>query len=151
MALGAIAVTYAGLLLGVLPVLEERKVVPDLARWVAGHASPAHRVAMYRMNRWSPAFRFYVDRHTLSVETPDEAARLFDEPGPFYCAMAELGYKELVAHGVPLEVVYSRDGMWATSGQALWRDRNSLTRFLIVTRATGKPPPHDADAPRREL
>ena len=150
MALGAIAVTYATLMLGVLPVLEKQKVVPDLARWVAGHASPAHRVAMYRMNRWSPAFRFYVGRHTIGVETPDEAARVFDEPGPFYCAMAERGYEELVARGVPLEIVYSRDGMWATSGRALWRFRNPPTRFLIVTRA-GKPPRSDPRSEERRV
>ena len=60
---GALTVTYAGLVLWVLPALEQRKVVPDVARWVAMKASPIERVATYRLNRWNTAFRFYVARH----------------------------------------------------------------------------------------
>ena len=41
------------------------------------------------------------------------------------------GYDELVARGVPLQVVYAREGMWATSGRALWRRSVPATRFVV--------------------
>jgi hypothetical protein len=43
----------------VLPALEARKVVPDIARRVATLAGDAVRIATYRLNRWNPAYRFY--------------------------------------------------------------------------------------------
>ena len=143
MSLSAIAVTYAGLLVWVIPAFEQQKVVPDLARWVADRASPTHRVATYRLNRWNPTFRFYVERHTIDIDTLHEAARFFDEPGPFYCAMVEQSYRELVARGAPIEIAYGRDGMGATSGRALWRQRHPATRFLIATRRAGTAPGRD--------
>ncbi len=132
-ALTAITVLYAALLHSVAPALEQGKVVPDVARWVARRASPAHRIAVYRMNRWSPAFRFYVERHVTHLETLEEAAQFFNDPSPFYCVLTEPEYDELVSRGAPLEIAYSREGMRATSGRILWRKR-PLTRFLVVTR-----------------
>jgi 4-amino-4-deoxy-L-arabinose transferase-like glycosyltransferase len=134
-ALAAIAVTYAGIVFWVLPALEHRKIVPDLARWVAAQAQPADRIATYRLNRWNTAFRFYVDRHTEPLETPAEARAFFERPEPFYCAMLAPAFDEFVAQGVPLRVVYEREGMWATSGRALWRRRVPATQFVVVTRA----------------
>lgn len=134
-AVGAMAVTYAGIVLWVLPALEERKVVPDQARWVASHASATDRIATYRLNRWNPAFRFYVDRHTEMLETPADARAFFEKPEPFYCAMLARAYEEFVAQGVPLRVVDLREGMWATSGRVLWRRRIPPARFVVVTRA----------------
>ena len=116
-ALGAMAVAYAGVIIWVLPALERRKVVPDVARWVASHAVPADRIATYRLNRWNPAFRFYVDRHTMTLETVAEARAFFEKPEPFYCAMLAPAFDEFVAQGVPLRMVYRREGMWATSGR----------------------------------
>ena len=131
----AIAITYAGILLWVMPALEQRKVVPDLARWVAARASTTDRVATYRLNRWNTAFRFYVDRHTVLLESPEEAREFFARPGPFYCTMLARAYDEFVAQGVPLRVVYTREGMSATSGRVLWRRHVPATEFVIVTRA----------------
>ena len=37
--------------------------------------------------------------------------------------MRESEYQDLVARGAAIDVVYSRSGMWATSGKALWRSR----------------------------
>jgi hypothetical protein len=54
-------------------------------------------------------------------------------PDPFYCAMLGPAYEEFAAQGIPLRIVYERDGMWATSGRALWRRRIPPTRFVIVT------------------
>ena len=135
LALTAIAITYAGILLWVMPALEVRKVVPDLARWVSARAATDDRVATYRLNRWNTAFRFYVDRHTVLLESPEEAREFFAKPGPFYCAMLTRAYDEFVAQGVPLRVVYAREGMAATSGRVLWRRRVPATEFVIVTRA----------------
>ena len=129
----AMAVTYAGLLLWVLPSLEQRKVVPDMGRWVAKHAKPGDRVASYRLNRWNPAFRFYVDRHTALLDAPGEARAFFERPEAFYCLMLEPAYEEFVAQGVPLRVAYTREGLWATSGRALWRLEVPPTRFVVVT------------------
>jgi 4-amino-4-deoxy-L-arabinose transferase-like glycosyltransferase len=133
--LAALGLTYAGVVLFVMPALEQRKVVPDLARWVAGHASAHHRVGLYRLNRWSSAFRFYVDRHATHLEGVAEARAFFEGPEPFYCVMLESAYKEFLAQGQPLKIVYERDGMWVTSGRALWRRPLRLTRFVVVTRA----------------
>jgi 4-amino-4-deoxy-L-arabinose transferase-like glycosyltransferase len=134
-ALAAMTVTYAGIVLFVMPALETRKVVPDLARWVAVHAEARDRIATYRLNRWNTAFRFYVDRHATMLEAPEEASAFFTATEPFYCVMLEPAYEEFVARGAPLMLVYERDGMWATSGRVLWRRRVPPTRFVVVTRA----------------
>ncbi len=134
--LGALAFTYLGLLMWVVPALEQGKVMPDIAHWVASHADTSERIATYRLNRWNPAFRFYVDRHTLVLESVEEARRFFDETRSSYCVMAGASYDQLVALGIPLRIVYSREGMWATSGRALWRRRDPLTRFIVVMRAS---------------
>jgi 4-amino-4-deoxy-L-arabinose transferase-like glycosyltransferase len=136
---GALGFTYLGLLIWVAPALEQGKVMPDIAHWVATHADTSDRIATYRLNRWNPAFRFYVDRNTLVLESVEEARRLFDETPSSYCVMVGASYEQLVALGIPLRIVYSREGMWATSGRALWRRRDPLARFLVVERASEMP------------
>lgn len=131
----ALMVTYAGLILFVLPALEQRKVVPDVAHWVATRAQPADRIASFRLNRWNPAYRFYVGRHTAFLEDTAEAEAFFRAPRPFYAVMRRGDYDELVAEGVPLTIVYEREGMWATSGRGLWRTNTPLARFVVVSAA----------------
>jgi len=131
----ALGIIYAGLIIWVLPSLERRKVVPDIARWVVAHTGASDRVASYGLNRWSAAFRFYVDRHTAMLDGPDEARAFFERAEPFYCVMLEPAYDEFVAQGLPLRVAYVREGMWATSGRVLWRRKIPPTRFVIVTTA----------------
>ena len=131
----ATAATFAGLIAFVLPALEQRKVVDDIARWVAARAEPEARIASFRLNRWTPAFRFYVDRPTAFLEDPKEAAAFFAAPGPFFCAMHRSAYDEFIALGIPLTIVQERDGLWATSGRALWRRREAPARFVIVSRS----------------
>jgi 4-amino-4-deoxy-L-arabinose transferase-like glycosyltransferase len=133
-ALSACVVTYAGVIVWVLPALEQHKVVDDLARWVAENAPAESRIGLYRLNRWSNSFRFYVDRHAAHLEGVEEARAFLEKPGAFYCVMLGPVYDEFVAQGVPLRVVYERDGMWATSGRALWRRRIPPTRFVVVSR-----------------
>jgi hypothetical protein len=136
MVVGALTVTYAGVVLWVLPALEQQKVVPDVARWVMARATSGDRIATYRLNRWNNAFRFYVSRHVAMIDAPEEATSLFNGGEPFYCTMIGSAYDELVAQGAPLRIVYEREGLWATSGRALWRRRAPLTRFVVVTRSS---------------
>ncbi|HZP47489.1 MAG TPA: glycosyltransferase family 39 protein [Vicinamibacterales bacterium] len=130
----ALGVTYGGIVLFVMPALEQRKVVPDVARFVASHADGGVRVASFRLNRWTPALRFYVDRPMEFLEGAREAEAFLRAPQPFYCVMRRAAFDEFVAHGVPLRIVYQRQGMWATSGRALWRRRESPAQFVVVTR-----------------
>jgi 4-amino-4-deoxy-L-arabinose transferase-like glycosyltransferase len=133
--IGALTMTYGGLIGWVIPEFERKKVVPDVARYVAAHATASDQVATYRLNRWNTAFRFYADRHVAMIDAPDEARRLLTGTVPFYCTMLQSSYEEFVAAGLPLRIVYQREGMWATSGRALWRGQPSLARFVVVTRA----------------
>jgi 4-amino-4-deoxy-L-arabinose transferase-like glycosyltransferase len=130
---GALLATYVGLILFVLPALEGRKVVPDVAQWLAARATSADRIASFRLNRWNPVYRFYVGRHTIFLEDPAEAAAFFRAPQPFYCVMRRDAYDEFVASGVPLTLQYEREGLWATSGRALWRTGAPLARFVVVS------------------
>ena len=132
-ALAAFGITYIVVILWIGPALERWKVVPDVARWVAAHSDGSTRVGAYRMNRWDPALRFYVERQTTVLETPSQAAVFFAVPEPFYCVMRGEDFDDLVAHGAPIEVVYTKSGMWATSGRALWREGATYTDFVVAT------------------
>jgi hypothetical protein len=132
--LAAMAATYAAVITWVLPALEQRKVIPDVSRWVATHAEANAHIATYRLNRWSNAFRFYVDRHVSHIDAADEIREFIDAPGTVYAVMTRQYYDELAAQGVRLEIEYEREGMWVTSGRALWRRREPPTRFLVVSR-----------------
>jgi len=133
-ALAAMAIVYVGALGWVMPKLEEGKVVPDVARWVAAHATEADRVAAFRLNRWNTAYRFYVERPVSMVESDEEAREFFANPAPFYCLMTGTLYDALKAAGVPLRVAYEREGRWATSGRSLWRRAGETTRFVVAVR-----------------
>jgi 4-amino-4-deoxy-L-arabinose transferase-like glycosyltransferase len=133
--IGTLALSYSGIILFVLPALEERKVVPDVAEWVAQRATTGDRIASFRLNRWNPGFRFYVGRHTEFLDDANEAAAFFRAPQPFYCVMKGADYDELRQQGVPLTIVYEREGMAATSGRALWRTAPPTVRFVVVSRA----------------
>ena len=139
-ALAAATMIYAGIVLFVMPALERQKVIPDIAAWITGHAEPETRIASYQLNRWNTAFRFYVDRHVTMLDDPENLVAFVNRsknPKPFYCVMLGEGYDDLVARGVPLEPVYAREGMWATSGRALWRTAVPATRFVVVTSRGG--------------
>lgn len=139
-ALTAVATIYVGVLLFVMPALEKQKVIPEIARWVASRAEPDTRIASYQLNRWNTAFRFYVDRHVTELDEVDQIVEFVNDARgskPFYCVMLGERYDELVARGVPLKEVYAREGMWVTSGRALWRRAVPATRFVVVTSRDG--------------
>jgi 4-amino-4-deoxy-L-arabinose transferase-like glycosyltransferase len=130
--LAALLTAYIGILVFAVPALEARKVVPDVARVVQAKAGPEHRIGSYRLNRWNPVFRFYVDRHVVLLENPVEARAFFDGTPAFYCVMHRSAYDEFVAQGAALRIVYQRDGIYASSGRALWRRRLNPAQFVVV-------------------
>jgi len=134
--LATMVATYAAVITWVLPALEQHKVIPDVGRWVAARSADGARVGTYRLNRWSNAFRFYVDRHVSHMDSADEARAFFEATGAGYAVMTAQFFDELTALGVPLQVDYEREGMWVTSGRALWRRREVPTRFVVVSRKT---------------
>jgi 4-amino-4-deoxy-L-arabinose transferase-like glycosyltransferase len=134
-ALMATIAMYAGVILFVIPRLEERKVIPDLARWVAAHAGAEDRIASFELNRWTPAFRFYVGRHTTFLDDSAQAEAFFEEPSRFYVAMRRDAHDAFVAGGAPLEIVYEREGMPVTSGRVLWRRSERHVRYVVATKA----------------
>ena len=127
-------VTYAGVIFYVLPALEKRKVIPDLAKFVAARAQPSDRLASYQLNRWTPTYRFYVGRHTIFLDDPAQAAAFFSEPQPFYVVLRRDAFDELVAKGAPLRILYEREGMAVTSGRALWRTAERPVRYAVATK-----------------
>jgi 4-amino-4-deoxy-L-arabinose transferase-like glycosyltransferase len=134
LALAPMIVTYAGVILYILPALEERKVIPDVAAFVAARAEPGDRIASYRLNRWNPAYRFYVGRHTTFLEDAAAANAFFQRPEPFYIVMRRDGYDDLVSQGAPLRILYEREGMAVTSGRALWRTPEPTVRYVVATK-----------------
>jgi 4-amino-4-deoxy-L-arabinose transferase-like glycosyltransferase len=125
---------YGGAIVYVLPALEQRKVIPDLAAFVAARAQPGDRIATYQLNRWTPAYRFYVGRHATFLDDLAQAAAFFTQPEPFYAVMRRDGYEQLVARGVPLRVVYEREGMAVTSGRALWRTPEPPVSYVVAVK-----------------
>jgi 4-amino-4-deoxy-L-arabinose transferase-like glycosyltransferase len=132
LAIAPMIAVYAGVIVFVLPALEAQKPMPDIAGFVAAHAGPSDRIASYRLNRWTPAYRFYVGRHTTFLDDPAQAVAFFSEPRPFYAAMRRDGFDELVARGAPLRIVYERDGMAVTSGRVLWRTPDPPVRYVVA-------------------
>jgi hypothetical protein len=131
----AMGVVYLGAVTWVIPKLEQGKVIPDVARWVAAHASEADRVATFRLNRWNTAYRFYVERQVTVVESDEEARAFFSAPTPYFIVMTGPLYDALRAAGVPLRIAYEREGRWVTSGKALWRRSPQLERFIVAASA----------------
>jgi 4-amino-4-deoxy-L-arabinose transferase-like glycosyltransferase len=135
LAVAALGVFYVGILVWVMPSLERGKVIPDIARWVAARTHSGERVATFRLNRWNTAFRFYVDRHVAMLESDEDARRFFTDPSDYYCVMTASHFEALKQAGVPMTAVYRREGLWATSGKALWRVGERPTEFVVAKRA----------------
>jgi 4-amino-4-deoxy-L-arabinose transferase-like glycosyltransferase len=131
----ALLVTYAGIIVFVMPALEQRKVIHEVAGFVAARAHQNDRIAAFRLNRWTPAYRFYVGRHVDMLEDANEAAAFFRAPQPFYCVMRREAYDEFVARGAPLTMLYEREGMSSTSGRVLWRAQMPTIQFVVAGRA----------------
>jgi hypothetical protein len=113
-----------------------------LARLVAATAEADDHVAMFRLNRWSGSWRFYVGRHSEKLETSDELRRFFAKPGRHYCAMLLRDYDRLAAEGFRLRIVHQQRGLFTTTGRAL---RSGATAgrdaFIVVSEEPAYPGP----------
>jgi 4-amino-4-deoxy-L-arabinose transferase-like glycosyltransferase len=116
-----------------MPAFEQMKPTRRLARAVAAAARPEDHVAMFRLNRWSGSWRFYVGRHSEALETSAELRRFFALPGRHYCAMMRRDYDRLSTEGIRLRLIHQEPGLFTTTGRALRsgaRARND--QFLVV-------------------
>jgi 4-amino-4-deoxy-L-arabinose transferase-like glycosyltransferase len=118
-----------------LPEFERAKPVRDLARLVARAAQPGDQVGMYRLNRWSNSWRFYVERPTVAIETPEDFQRFLARPGRHYCGMLRRDFDALAARGLPISVIHEADGLFTTTGRALSRGAARRTAFVVVSDA----------------
>jgi len=132
--------SYAVVVVVALPAFEEMKPTRRLARIVATSATAGDHVGMYRLNRWSGSWRFYVGRRTDRLETPAQLQEFFARPGRHYCAMLRRDYDRLAAEGFRLRIVHQERGLFTTTGRAL-RSRAAANRdaFVIVTEEPSRP------------
>jgi hypothetical protein len=139
-------VIVAGLLLAYIvvtlvgfPAFERAKPIKEIARWVASAAAPTDRVASFRLNRWTSSWRFYVDRPAETLETTDELRAFLSRPGVAYCAMLERDMPRTANAGIPLKIVYRREGLFATTGPALRAGRRKgWATFVVTTNSLGR-------------
>lgn len=130
----ALLVTYATLLLAVLPRLEEAKPIKALAQATGALATTPGAVAAYRLNRWNPSWRFYVRQNVTHLETIDDLTAFLRAPSERYCIMQRVDYDALVDNGLAVRIVTQRSGLLITSARMLRRDRNrAWGDFVVVT------------------
>lgn len=130
----AFAVLYLVVVSWVMPSLEQQKVVDDVARAVPLAGAPAPRLCAYRLNRWTNSFLFYASRRAALLDEPDAFARFVNEDGPFYCVVPESRIGELDSAQARFRVTRRAEGLWATSGRALWKQRGAPAAFLVLER-----------------
>ena len=138
-AVAGLLASYAIVIAIGLPAFEQMKPTRRLARLVSATAEADDHVAMFRLNRWSSSWRFYVGRHSEKLETSDELRRFFAKPGRHYCAMLLRDYDRLATEGFRLRIVHQQRGLFTTTGRAL-RSGATAPRdaFIVVS----DEPPH---------
>ena len=139
--LAGILLLYACTVMEGLPAFERAKPVRELAAWVHDNSGPADRVASFGITRWSGSWRFYVNRPSPILETPEQVRGFFAAPGDAYCLMLEQDYERFLDEGLPLKVVYQREGLFTTTGRALRRaaGRRSGWRWFVIVAADDTP------------
>jgi len=121
-----------------LPAFEELKPTRRLARMVATTAGANDQIGMFRLNRWSNSWRFYVGRHSERLETDAALHTFFATPGRHYCAMLRSEYDRLTAQGFRLRIVHEEKGLFTTTGRALRRGAAARRdAFVVVTEESG--------------
>lgn len=116
----------------VLPLIEKQKVVADVARWTGTTAGPSAPVCGYRLNRWNNSMLFYSGRLVSLFDSPEQFRDAAAKEQTLLCLTTKEGLDELTQAGLQLSVVHEREGLWATSGRALWRTGPQLTRFVVI-------------------
>jgi hypothetical protein len=122
---------YAGVIIFILPKLEAGKTMPHLAGWLNEHA-PSAPVGSFLLNRWNPAFRFYVQRPVTIIENEEDFWWRVTAESPRFIVATLEAYRKMEAAGADLSIVHQRDGVWATSGRLLWREKGQPTTFVIA-------------------
>jgi hypothetical protein len=77
---------------------------------------------------------FYTKQRAAVLDEPDAFARFVNEDGPFFCVVPESSIGELDSVQARFRVTRRAEGLWATSGRALWKKRGAPTAFLVVER-----------------
>jgi len=117
-----------------LPAFEQLKPTRRLARIVATTAGADDHIGMFRLNRWSGSWRFYVGRRSERLETDADLQMFFARPGRHYCAMMRRDYDRLTAQGFRLRIVQQEEGLFTTTGRALRRGAAAPRDvFVVVT------------------
>lgn len=130
----AFGVLYFVVLSWVVPSLERQKVVHELARTMASPGPAAPRLCAYRLNRWTNSLLFYAGRRVEVFDAPEDFERFVGTDGPFACLLPEDRVGELAAAHGRFRVTRRAEGLWATSGRALWKKRRAPAAFLVVER-----------------
>ena len=121
-----------------LPAFEEVKPTRRLARMVATTSGANDQIGMFRLNRWSNSWRFYVGRHSERLETDADLHRFLATPGRHYCAMLRSEYDRLTVQGFRLRIVHEEKGLFTTTGRALRRGAAARRdAFVVVTEESG--------------
>jgi 4-amino-4-deoxy-L-arabinose transferase-like glycosyltransferase len=115
--------------------IERAKPIKAMALATRTMAAPGDLVAGYRMNRWMPSWRFYVDRPTKRIETREELLAFFATPGTHYCVMFGHEWRVAQLAGLKARVVLDRRGLMMTTGRGLRGGQASQARFVVVTDA----------------
>jgi len=139
-AVAGLLASYAIVITIGLPAFEQMKPTRRLARIVANNAAADDHIGMFRLNRWSSSWRFYVGRHSERLETTDDLRRFLARPGRHYCAMTRRDYDRLAAEGVRLRVVHQEPGLFTTTGRSLRSGAPpGRDAFIIVTEEPASP------------
>ena len=138
-AVAGLLACYASVITIGLPAFEELKPTRRLARMVAMTAGADDHVGMFRLNRWSSSWRFYVGRHSERLETDADLHRFFATPGRHYCAMLRTDYDRLAEQGFRLRIVRQEEGLFTTTGRTLRRGAAARRdAFIVVTEQPGR-------------
>lgn len=122
-----------------LPAFEAMKPTRRLAGIVAATAGPQDQVAMFRLNRWTSSWRFYVGRHSDDLQTPADLERFFATPGRHYCAMLRRDYDRLPGGGARLRIIHQENGLFTTTGRTLRSGAAAHRDQFIVVTDSGPP------------
>jgi len=139
-AVAGLLASYAIVITIGLPAFEQMKPTRRLARIIAINASADDHVGMFRLNRWSSSFRFYVGRHSERLETSDELRTFLARPGRHYCAMLRRDYDRLAAEGVRLRVVHQEPGLFTTTGRSLRSGAPAGRDAFVIVSEEATPP-----------